>query len=304
MSLITGLKQRPSTVIATVLAFLVIGGIAIWHASRRPAEASSQNKQGLQNELRRGIGSEVHFAYRPEQAGQAVASAADFIHSRSGLKMSDEFAKKLAKAESDVLNGKSRYITIAELTDNMASVVIDRLATLTDEEIRQATEQSADTNGEIRSRADAKWGVMSKKDLIQQAGAGREWSRRGDSGLQLGLRGMIEEEVNDRVSTLSTQLPDQFGNASSEGLTPTQAFLIAYSVAMDDPLTHSRRDIGKMLLQKRMDEGITRDQRQAQKHASDLPYGPNGFLHPSGFHLFFTRDSVDKLLNLKEGGQK
>jgi hypothetical protein len=218
--------------------------------------------------------------------------------------MSDEFAKKLAKAESDVLNGKSRYITIAELTDNMASVVIDRLATLTDEEIRQATEQSADTNGEIRSRADAKWGVMSKKDLIQQAGAGREWSRRGDSGLQLGLRGMIEEEVNDRVSTLSTQLPDQFGNASSEGLTPTQAFLIAYSVAMDDPLTNSRRDIGKMLLQKRMDEGITRDQRQAQKHASDLPYGPNGFLHPSGFHLFFTRDSVDKLLNLKEGGQK
>jgi len=304
MSLITGLKQRPSTVIATVLAFLVIGGIAIWHASRRPAEASSQNKQGLQNELRRGIGSEVHFAYRPEQAGQAVASAADFIHSRSGLKMSDEFAKKLAKAESDVLNGKSRYITIAELTDNMASVVIDRLATLTDEEIRQATDQSADTNGEIRSRADAKWGVMSKKDLIQQAGAGREWSRRGDSGLQLGLRGMIEEEVNDRVSTLSTQLPDQFGNASSEGLTPTQAFLIAYSVAMDDPLTNSRRDIGKMLLQKRMDEGITRDQRQAQKHASDLPYGPNGFLHPSGFHLFFTRDSVDKLLNLKEGGQK
>jgi hypothetical protein len=218
--------------------------------------------------------------------------------------MSDEFAKKLAKAESDVLNGKSRYITIAELTDNMASVVIDRLATLTDEEIRQATEQSADTNGEIRSRADAKWGVMSKKDLIQQAGAGREWSRRGDSGLQLGLRGMIEEEVNDRVSTLSTQLPDQFGNASSEGLTPTQAFLIAYSVAMDDPMTNSRRDIGTMLLQKRMDEGITRDQRQAQKHASDLPYGPNGFLHPSGFHLFFTRDSVDKLLNLKEGGQK
>ncbi len=115
---------------------------------------------------------------------------------------------------------------------------------------------------------------------------------------------MIEGEVHDRVNTLSTQLPEQFGNANSEGLTPTQALLIAYSVATDDPLTNSRDDIAQMLIRKRMDDGVTREQRQAQKHASDRPYGPNGFLHPSGFHLFFTRDSVEKLLNLNEGGKK
>jgi hypothetical protein len=303
MSLIKGLQRRPSIAIATVLAFLILGGIAIWHASRLPAEASSEDKQQLQNQLRRGVGNEVRLASRPEQSDEAVASTADFIRWRSGLKLSDEVTKKLAKAERDVLSGKWEYITVDELTDDMTSAVMDRLATLTDEEIEQATEQSADPNGEIRSRADAKWGVMRKKELVQQAMAGREWSRRGDSGLQLGLRGMIEAEVNDRVNALSTNLPEQFGNANSRGLTPTQALLIAYSVATDDPLTNSRSDIAQMLKQKRMDEGVTRAQWKSQKN-SNLPYGPNGLLHPSGLHLFFTRDSVDKLLNLNEGGKK
>ena len=304
MSLIKGLKRRPSIVIATVLAFLVLGGVAIWHASKRPAEASSEKKEHFKNELRKGVGSEVRFALRPEQASEAVESAAGFIRSRSGLMMSDDFKKKLAQAESDVLSGKSRYITVDELTGNMTAAVVDRLGTLTDEEIQQAVEGSADPTGEIRSRADAKWGVMSKKDLLRQAKAGRQWSQRGDSGLELGLHGMIEGEVNSRVNALTTNLPEQFGNANAEGLTPLQALLIAYSVAIDDPLTNSRSDLAQMLVQKRMDEGITREQRQAQKNASNLPYGPNGFVHPSGLHVFFTNDSVDRILNLNEGGKK
>lgn len=304
MSLIKDLKRRPSIAIATVLALLVLAAIVMWPASRQPAEASSADKQQLQNQLRRGVGSEVRFASRSDQTEEGVASAASFIHGRSGLKLSDEFKRRLAKAESDVLSGKSPYINVTELTDDMTSAVVDRLTTLTDEEIQAATEASAGVDGEIRSRADAKWGVMSKKDLIQQAKAAREWSRRGDSGLQLGLRSMIGGEVNDRVNELSTNLPEQFGNANSRGLTPTQALLIAYSVATDDPLTNSHDDIAQMLKQKRMDEGLTREQRKAQKNVSDLPYGPNGFLHPSGLHVFFTRSSVDKLLHLNEGGKK
>ena len=303
MSLIKGLQRRPLIVIATVLAFLVPAGIAVWYSSQLPAKASAEDKHHLQNKLRKGIGSEVRFASRPEQADEAVASAADFIGSRSGLKMSDELKKKLAKAESDVLNGKSPYITINELTDDMTAAVIDRLATLTDKEIHDATEASAGANGEIRSRSDAKWGVMSKKDLIEQAKAGREWSQRGDAGLQIGLRSMIEGEVNDRVITLSTLLPEQFGKANSQGLTPAQALLIAYSVAADDPLTNSRSDIAEMLKQKRMDERQTREQWQIQNR-SGLPYGPRGWLHPSATQLFFTRNSVNKLLNLSEGGEK
>lgn len=304
MRLIKGLRRRSLIAIATVLAFLVAAGIAAWHSSRLPAKASpDEDKQHLQNQLRKGIGSEVRFAARPEQADEAVASAADFIGWRSGLKLSEGFKKRLAKAESDVLNGKSPYITVDELTDDMTAGVVERLATLTDKEIEEAADASSDAYGEV-SRANAKWGVMKKEDLIRQAKAGRERSRDGDVVPQLKLRPMIEGEVNDRVSTLSALLPEQFGNANSQGVTPTQALLIAYSVATDDPLTNSRSDIAQMLMQKRMDQRQTREQRKAQKNVSGRPYGPKGVLHPSAPNLFFTKSIVDKLLNLNEGGKK
>lgn len=303
MSLFRGLQRRPFTATAAIFVFLALAAIAGWFSSRVPAKASAEDKGHLQSELRKGIGSEVRFASRPEQADEAVASTADFIYSRSGLKMSGELKQKLAKAERDVLNGKSRYITVNELTDNMTTAVVDRLATLTDKEIKDATEASSDANGEIRSRADAKWGVMTKKDLIQQAQSGREWSRRGDAGLQTGLHTMIEGEVNDRVSTLSTLLPETFGSANSQGVTPTQAFLIAYSVAADDPLTNSRSDIAEKLRQKRMEERVTKEQWRSQK-ISERPYGPRGWLHPSAPQLFFTKNSVNKILNLNLGGEK
>ena len=303
MRLMKRLHRRPLIATTTVLACLVVGA-AVWQASRQPATAAFEGKQQLQNELRKGIGSEVRFASRAENAEDAVASAAEFIHGRSGWKMSDDFKKRLAKAERDVLNGKSGYISVSELTDRMTTAVVDRLATLTDKEIDEATEASTDENGEIRSRASAKWGVLTKQGLVQQAQAGREWSRRGDAALQVGLRSMIEGEVNDRVSKLGTNLPEQFGNVSSKGLTPTQAFVIAYSVAADDPLTNSRAELGEMLKQQRMAAGLTREQWQAQKNHSALPYGPHGWLHPSAAQLFFTRNSVNKMLNLTEGGEK
>jgi hypothetical protein len=59
-----------------------------------------------------------------------------------------------------------------------------------------------------------------------------------------------------------------------------------------------------MLMQKRMDERQTREQRRAQKNVSGQPYGPKGLLHPSAPALFFTKAAIDKLLNLNEGGKK
>ena len=60
-------------------------------------------------------------------------------------------------------------------------------------------------------------GRYEQKDLIEQAKAGREWSQRGDAGLQIGLRSMIEGEVNDRVSTLVRFFPN-----NSEKQTPRE----------------------------------------------------------------------------------
>jgi hypothetical protein len=307
MSLIKGLQRRRSMAIALAVACVTLVSAAIWRAPRLPAEASSKDKQNLQERLRKGVGSEVQFASAaatPEQVEAVVGSTADFIYWRSGLRMSDQTRKDLAKAEADVLKGKAKHITLAELTDTLTQAAVDRLATLTDEEIRLAAEVSSDANGEIRSRANGKWGILTKRDLIGQAQSGREWSRRGDSALRAALHPMVEEEVNDRAVTLSASLPEQFGQASAQGVTPAQALLIAYSVAADDLLTDSRSDIAQMLVQKRIDAGQTRAEKKAQKNVSGRAYGPRGLIHPSAAHLFFNRATIDKLLNLSEGGKK
>jgi hypothetical protein len=299
-------RRRLMVAIALVAAFALVGGAAVWRASRIPAEASSEDKQELQKRLRRGVGSEVRFASaaaNPQQIDEAVRSTDEFIYWRSGLSMSSETKKSLAKAESDVLKGKAQRITLDELTDNLTTAVVDRLATLTDEEIRQAADASSDEHGEIRSRADGRWGVLTKKELIQQAKSGRDWSQRGDSALRSGLRTMIEEEVSDRADKLGAALPEQFAQAGTQGVTPTQALLITYSVVADDPLADSRGDIEQMIVQKRMNARQTREEKKAQKTASGRPYGPHGSVHPSAPHIFF-KAGVDRLLNRSEGGKK
>jgi hypothetical protein len=292
-------------VIALAAAFVVVGGVVFWHASKLPAEAFSVDKQQLKERLRKGVGSEVRFtsaASRPEQVDDAVGSAADFIYWRSGLRMSDETKKSLAKAESDVLKGKAKRITLGELTDDLTSAVVERLATATDEELDQAVDASADVNGEISSRADGRWGVLTKDEFVRQAKSAREWGRQGDSALPAALRPMIEEEVNGRAATLSGALPEQFGQASTQGVTPTQALLIGYSVATDDTLADSRGDIQQALVQQRMEARMTREQKKAQKNVSGRPYGPHGSVHPSAAPLFF-KTAVDKLLRRTEGGK-
>jgi hypothetical protein len=307
MSSIKGLQRRRLMATALVAALAIVGAAALWHTSKRPAEASPKDeKQQLQARLHRGVGTEVRFvsdASNPAQIDEAVRSADEFIYRRSGLRMSDETKKRLAKAESDVLKGKTKHITLGELTDNLTTAVVDRLATLTDEEIEQIADASSDENGDIRSRADGKWGVLTKRELIQQAKSGREWSQQGNSALHASLRSMIEGEVNGRAATLGAALPEQFGQASAQGVTPTQALLIAYSVAADDPLTDSQSDIEQTIVQKRMNARQTREQKKAQKNVSGRPYGPRGFEHPSAPQLFF-KDGVEKLLSLSEGGKK
>jgi hypothetical protein len=47
-------------------------------------------------------------------------------------------------------------------------------------------------------------------------------------------RQMVTTIVRDRVESLSAALPEQWAQAQGEGLTPAQAFLMAYSAASDD----------------------------------------------------------------------
>jgi len=305
MKFLKALPGKQITAATLLAACVAMGGVTAWKASTQRAEASSKLKPNLQERLKRGVGSEVRFASTAatkKEIDEAIASTTDFIYRRSGLQLSADVKQRLAKSESKVLKGETQRITIAELTDNLTSSAVDRLTKLTDEEIKQGIEMSSDEHGEFRPRAD-KWSGLTKEELIQQAKSGRDMSRSDSSAFRSALHPIIEQEVNDRVNILSTALPERFGESRTQGITPSQALLISYSVAADDPLTDSRGDIDQLMAEKRVERRLTREQRKTRKDVSSRPYGPYGQVHPSAAHLFFSKDGVDKLLKL-EGGSK
>ena len=75
MKLLRGLRRRPVLAIATVLAFFCFSRISRSVLTRLPAKASAEDKQDLQDQLRKGIGSEVRIAARPEQADDQLLNS-------------------------------------------------------------------------------------------------------------------------------------------------------------------------------------------------------------------------------------
>ena len=72
MTLIKGLLRRPLIAIATVLAFLVSAGIAVWYSSAPPAKASAEDKQHLQINCAKA--SAAKFDSRPGLSMQMMRS--------------------------------------------------------------------------------------------------------------------------------------------------------------------------------------------------------------------------------------
>jgi hypothetical protein len=113
---------------------------------------------------------------------------------------------------------------------------------------------------------------------------------------------MVADEVKKRLDDLSEALPEQLGNSEVDGVTPTQAVIIAYSIAADDPLSDSQSDIKEMKAEQNMALKRTRAAEKAQKQDSGRPYGPNGFAFSTPAHLVMNKKTVDKLISRTEGG--
>jgi hypothetical protein len=315
MKFITSLRQSRWMIVTLVLVSAVLAGAAVWRTwAVKTGEGTSssslseeEKKQKFHQRLRRGVGSEVRFANASdsdEKVKDSVDSVAAFIYQRANLKMSDETKNRLAKAEKDVLKGKSPRLSVDELTDAFTEIATEQVATLTDEDINAAANTyRANSEGEITSRASAKWGFLSRDEFVSQVRAAREWSRSGDAALRAALRPMVEGEVKERVTSLREALPEQFGQAETDGVTPTQALLIGYSVAADDPLTDSQSDLKEMRVRQRMDRKQTREEQRTSHPDSGKAYGVNGFLYSSPVDRILNKTAVDKLLDRSKGGR-
>lgn len=316
MRLFNALRRR-ATLIGIALA--LVGGtvvtVGLMGASADQQERGNSlartSPAGLRANLnarvRKGLGSEVSFAKAgdsDQKVNASVDSVARFIHERSGLQMSDDTKKRLAKAEKDVLKGKAPRISLDQLSDTFAGSTVDSVSAMTDDQIEKAADTLSSPEGEISARADGKWGTLTRSEFVSQIKAARDWGQRGDHAVRDTVRSAIAEEVNDRAAYLGEALPEQFGRVKEEGVTPVQAVVIGYSVAADDLMTDSRADVAKEIVQQRMNARLTKAEARAQKRASNIPYGTKGFLHRSPVTLVFNKTAVDKLLQRAEGGNK
>lgn len=264
-------------------------------------------RENLHARVRNGLGSEVSFAKASdpsEKVNASVDSVARFIQDRSGLQMSQETKVRLAKAERDVLKGKAPRISLDQLSDTFAGTVVDSVSAMTDDQIEKAADTLSSPEGEITARASGKWGTLTRAEFVSQVKAAREWGQRGDHAVRDTVRSIIAEEVNDRAAYLGEALPEQFGRAKAEGVTPVQAIVIGYSVAADDLLTDSRSDVARDIVQQRMSARLSKAEARAQKRDSNIPYGTKGFIHRSPLTVVFNKTAVDKLLQRAEGGNK
>ena len=139
-------------------------------------------------------------------------------------------------------------------------------------------------------------GHMSKDVFILQA---KSLRLRFQSPLQqVALAGiarqMITKIVRNRVEALI--LPEPWAEAQDKGLTPVQAFLIAYSTISDDSLSYSRNELKNM--SKHLERMWKEDTGEIISYEGQTAFGTGGYLFSSPLGLALNQETTARLLKL------
>jgi uncharacterized protein (UPF0297 family) len=206
--------------------------------------------------------------------------------------------ERLAQLEQQTLAGNRNRITVDALVSALTETGLERLSTLSDEEIEYAANtlhEGGSTGGHVLARASGR-GFMKTPEFIAQAKSLRNQVTQSerDSILRLMASATVAAEVKDRVRVFSETLPEEFGDAETKGLTPMQAALITYSVASDDLLMNSRENLQRQI--EREDKDL-RAEGKALGLKSDKAYGVNGARYSTPLNLVTDERTMRSLLN-------
>jgi hypothetical protein len=137
-------------------------------------------------------------------------------------------------------------------------------------------------------------GTMSAERFCEQTRQFRSLLRQPQ--LYLSIAARVREAatvgVRKRVAELGAALPDTWGEAAERGLTPVQAFLLAYSGVSDDQLVYPTPALERAGAQTFRDAGADRDRPAA--------YGTGGFLFSTPLEMVFDARTVARFLDLAE----
>lgn len=290
------------------LVLLALFGLGVvWATSRPnlaqggPADANQERAMRLlsHRSIRDGVGSKFKFSHANKTTADAKASVnsvAQYITERSDEQLNQDTLARLTELESRTYRGELSRIRALQLVDILTDVALDRLSTLSDQDIDHAKDVLSRGGAVVYVRPSS--GIFStSEEFVNELKSARDRSRSGDPALKEMLRSSIRQDVIERLTLLSGALPEQFGSTGVEGLTPAQAFLVVYSVIADDPLAGS------------MDEGSRESARgasPAQEPSSSKEFGVHGRLAATPLDLCFNDDVVRNLLSHmeKEGNRK
>lgn len=292
-------QMRYGSVAVIICAVLASAGFWVTLALQKEAKkqelSQEKKKQILRIQMQRGIGKEVVLA-TPENSTngvrQAVESVSQFIENRSGLVLSENTKARLTELEQRALADKKHRLNIEELTHILTATAVDRLSTLTDEEVTRVA-MTLEEGDDVVLRASGR-GQLNSSEFISKAKAIRALSRQADKTLYSDLHAAIEAEVNSRVEVLKDSLPKHWGKVKKSGVTPLQAVLITYSVASDDSMGHSQQTLyatQELLHSKIKDKGLKKGRQPGKA------FGTDGYLFATPLDIILDETTMAGLLN-------
>lgn len=298
--------------LAVSLIFISAAAAAVgfWRAGAGTRNASAEQKKSFHERLRSGVGSEVVLAARGADANAiraSVNSLNQFIFNRAGVRLGGQAIERLTDLEARAVAGEARRLMPQELSGIVSDALVNRISTLSDDEIAKAAEvlrgfDAPDLpdsfrrgRSKVKLRA-SKAGTVTPEEFVAQAQA----LRRADAASRQVFRGAIEHavraEIEGRVSYLGEAIPERFGTAATDGVTPLQAVLLVYSVAADDLMADSRAQLHERM--RSVQEGAARtDGRAYPSPAGHHAFGPNGYIFSTPLDLAFGDESMRLLLD-------
>lgn len=313
-SLISMIRRARFLILVLGVLTLTITSLSLWRSSALHKDNSADLKGEFHARIRDGVGREVKFASPGDTDGAvraSVNSLDNFIFKRSGVRFSGPTKNRLAEMELRALAGTTKRLSAAELSDVLTATALERISSLTDEEVLHADDclrgfKAPDLPQRYRGRGaihlPGRLVFMSTEKFVNQVKAMRDHAGGPMGEVYRGAtRTVVDDQVQKRLGLLRDAVPEQFGGFGSAvngsaGVTPLQALLIAYSLAASDLLTDSEANLDKHLrgLQAAMTNKSGENYPSPQGH---FAYGVNGYLDSTPLDLLFDQRTLDRLLD-------
>lgn len=319
------LRRRASyAFIALGLLCAVVIAAGVWRSSAFKEDEKAAAKRRLNARIRDGVGREVKLARdgSPAQIRAAVDSVTKFIERRSGVVISEATKDRLAALEESVQSGGGRRLTVAAFSTALSATVLERLSSLTDEDIAHVDDTLRGFNApdlpKNYSRAFqlpqgyVSIGIPPEKTMARLKAVRDQLNTSAGEPFAGVFAQTVQYHVRGKAHNLADAVPEQFGNlwdvandresdAADAGFTPLQAFLVTYSLLSNDPLDYSQDNLVRKM-------NIRRESRTEDPgHPFPSPdghraYGVNGYLFSSPLDLMFDEQTVNRLLDRVEKG--